>query len=193
MVLLRLLRFDREPKKAKGTVVAVRFLNLATLIDRYFPEDILPGYTRCLNKINADIKKMDGKLAKVEGDLMDLYFQEKPGLDQAELACRAAFLIRKRLDELNEDHGRLGLGELKCAIGLHTGEIEITKDKVFGSAIEVAEAVTAECGSSSDDILISEDVFKALGQGRAYAKMKEPAPGRQGLPPVYKLFHLDEK
>lgn len=182
MGILKVLQF-RE-KKTRGTAVSVRFVNLETLVEGFGPENVLPVYTACLNMINAAIKKMGGRLGKVERGSMTVYFS---GEGHALKACRAAFLIRRHLEEMNTKNAMRKIADLKSAIGIHTGQIEALRE-ARGEGIEVARKVMEECDAWSDEILVTEDVVKEVGADKAYVKRRE-APGT--LPPLYKLFHLN--
>lgn len=193
MGILKFLGVGKGPQKIEAAVVSASAVNLERLVEVYGPEEILPDYTECLNSITRDLKKAGGRVAAVSGPGVVFFFPRDEKGRYAEAACRAAFAIRRHLDALNTENGRLGVVELRAIIGVNVGEIEVERERATGTAIDVAMQVMSACDPLSEEVVVSQSVFRLLDKDKAYLKVKE-ADGRQtsSLPPVYSLLHMSE-
>lgn len=193
MGILRFLGVDKGPQKMEAAVVSANAVNLERLVEVYGPEEILPDYTECLNSISRDLKKAGGRVAGASGAGVVFFFPRDEKGRFAEAACRAAFAIRRHLDGLNTENGRLGIVELRSIVGVNVGEIEVEKERASGEAIDIAARVMSACDPLSEEVIVSQSVFRLLDKDKAYLKVKE-AGGQQtpSLPPVYSLLHMSE-
>lgn len=193
MGILKFLGVDKGLQKMEAAVVSANAVNLDRLIEVYGPEEILPDYTECLNSISRELKKAGGRVAGVSGAGVVFFFPGDEKGRYAEDACRAAFTIRRSFDELNAENGRLGIVELRSVVGVHAGEIEVEKERARGQAIDLALQVMTLCDAATDEVIVSQSVFRLLDMDKAYLKVKE-ADGLHppGLPPVYRLLHMSE-
>ncbi len=193
MGILRFLGVGKGPQKMEAAVVSANAVNLDRLVEVYGPEEILPDYTECLNSISRDLKKAGGRVAGASGAGVVFFFPRDEKGMFAEAACRAAFAIRRHLDGLNTENGRLGIVELRSIVGVNVGEIEVEKERASGEAIDVAALVMSACDPLSEEVIVSQSVFRLLDKDKAYLKVKE-AVGQQtpSLPPVYSLLHMSE-
>lgn len=193
MGILRFFGVDKGPQKMEAAVVSANAVNLDRLVEVYGPEEILPDYTECLNSISRDLKKAGGRVAGASGAGVVFFFPRDEKGRFAEAACRAAFAIRRHLDGLNTENGRLGIVELRSIVGVNVGEIEVEKERASGEAIDVATQVMSACDPLSEEVLVSQSVFRLLDKDKAYLKVKE-AHGQQtsSLPPVYSLLHISD-
>ncbi len=191
MGILKFLGVDKGPRKMEAAVVSSNAVNLNRLVEVYGPEEILPDYTECLNSISGELKKAGGTVAAVSGAGMVFFFPGDENGRYAEDACRAAFAIRRHFDALNTENGRLGIVELRSIVGVHAGEIEVEKNRAAGEAIDVAMQVMFLCDPASDEVVVSQSVFRLLDMDKAYLKVKETGGIHPpSLPPVYSLLHL---
>lgn len=193
MGILRFFGVDKGPQKMEAAVVSANAVNLERLVEVYGPEEILPDYTECLNSISRDLKKAGGRVAGASGAGVVFFFPRDEKGRFVEAACRAAFAIRRHLDGLNTENGRLGIVELRSIVGVNVGEIEVEKERASGEAIDVATQVMSACDPLSEEVLVSQSVFRLLDKDKAYLKVKE-ALGQQTstLAPVYSLLHISE-
>ena len=193
MGILRFFGVDKGPQKMEAAVVSANAVNLERLVEVYGPEEILPDYTECLNSISRDLKKAGGRVAGASGAGVVFFFPSDEKGRFAETACRAAFTIRRHLDGLNTENGRLGIVELRSIVGVNVGEIDVEKERASGEAIDVAAQVMSACDPLSEEVIVSQSVFRLLDKDKAYLKVKE-ALGQQTslLPPVYSLLHISE-
>lgn len=193
MGILRFFGVDKGPQKMEAAVVSASAVNLDRLVEVYGPEEILPDYTECLNAISGEIKKAGGRVAGVSGAGVVFFFPRDEKGIFAEAACRAAFAIRRRFDGLNTENGRLGIVELRTIIGVNVGEVEVEKERASGEAIDVAMQVMSACDPLSEEVVVSQSVFRLLDMDKAYLKVKD-AGGLlpPSLPPVYSLLHMSD-
>lgn len=193
MGILKFLGVGKGPQKIEAAVVSASAVNLDRLVEVYGPEEILPDYTECLNAISGEIKKAGGRVAVVSGAGAVFFFPGDAKGRYAEDACRAAFAIRRRFDELNTENGRLGIVELRSIVGVNVGEIEVEKDRAAGTAIDVAAQVMSACDPMSEEVVVSQSVFRLLDMDKAYLKIKDAGgPLSPSLPTVYSLLHMSD-
>ena len=135
------------------------------------PEELVHLLNEYLTAMTDIILEERGTVDKYEGDaIMAFWGAPLPMEDHALRACRAALRQQAALDELNRHFQEKGLPQLRCRIGLHTGQAVVGNlgsrkrfdytvigdtvnlasrleglNKFYGTAILASETTVQEC------------------------------------------------
>lgn len=164
---------SKYDKKMTTSIIAIKFVNLDSMIDIYGPEKIMQDYTKCVKKIHNSTTKMEGHLGELTGNFMVLFFLEEENKNHAEKACRSELIIRQSINELNSLYNREGVQNLKVRIGIHTGEVIVSnKLKLLGEHVNIATKIMEECDPDKDEILVSETTMTMASDQINFLKKK---------------------
>jgi class 3 adenylate cyclase len=165
---------SRDRLKLGGHLQRVTMLmsdlrGFTSLSARIGPEGMVRLLNDYLGRMSEVILSEKGTIAEFIGDAVFALFGapiERP--DDALRACRAAILMQKALDRLNEENRAKGLPELAMGIGINTGEVVAgnigsehrVKYGVVGDAVNMTSRIEALTVGSQ--VLISEDTHREV-------------------------------
>jgi class 3 adenylate cyclase len=148
----RLEKLVQEKFMRRLTVMFTDFKGSMEIAEAYGDLEGRAMIKRYHDAAAAAIKTNGGVLVKTMGDGTLSHFESPLS------ALRAASAIQRGMDEYNRS-GKFNT-PLLVRVGLHTGEVILEKNDIFGDAVNTA----SRFGSSAHpgEILISEDTFAAL-------------------------------
>src|SRR5574343_1645361 len=122
------------------------------LFERLGDKEAMHAVERCLKRMKRSIDGYKGKTIQVVGDELLASF------DTAEDACQAAIDMQQRIADLPPVSGL----KLTIRIGLHSGVVAESEDKLSGSAVNTAARIAGI--ARRDQILCSSELAGELPQ-----------------------------
>lgn len=159
------------PQRRPVTMLFADLRGFTALCDRLDPAvavSILNGYFR---RMNAVIGRHHGHINELVGDgLLALFGALEPNPWQERDSVLAALEMRSELARYNEELRAKSLPPLRFGIGIHSGEVvagvmgagALNKFSVTGDAINVASRVEGLTTVHAVDLLITEEIRRAL-------------------------------
>jgi adenylate cyclase len=132
------------------------------------PKEVVAALNRLFETIVPVIRRHGGYVDKFEGDgLLAVFGAPQPHEDHAERAVRAACDIARRVNS-EEEAGRLRVG-----IGVNSGHVIAGSIggagrldfSVIGNAVNIADRVEAATKELDDNVLITAETRRRLGEG----------------------------
>ncbi len=189
---------DTAPQRLQVTMLFADLRGFTALCERLDPAvavTILNGYFR---HMSVAIGRHHGHITELVGDgLLALFGALQSNPWQCRDAVLAALDMRAALAEYNAQLRAQGLPELRFGVGIHSGEViagvmgagELNKFTVTGDPINVASRVEGLTSELGVDLLITEDVRKALETG---FRLRPMAPTRvKGKPEPIRTYHVE--
>ncbi len=176
-------RLENILKKKFIKKITVMFTDLKDSIS--FSENNSDITTRTLLKYHNEIlfsiiQKNNGVLVKTMGDGTLSYFEE---VTDALYAC---IDIQRSFDEFNKTNK--AENPMLVRIGLHTGEVIVEKNDIFGDVVNMASRFenTAEAG----EICFSEDTYNDIKDNSEFSCIFKKTSVIKGRKEVYKIYKL---
>lgn len=189
---------ETAPQRRQVTMLFADLRGFTALCDRVDPAQavtILNGYFRHMSRA---IARHHGHITELVGDgLLALFGALESNPWQCRDAVLAALDMRAELAEYNAQLRAQGLPELRFGIGIHSGEViagvmgagELNKFTVTGDPINVASRVEGLTRDHGVDLLVTEDVRKALDAG---FRLRPMEPTRvKGKPEAIRTYHVE--
>jgi class 3 adenylate cyclase/tetratricopeptide (TPR) repeat protein len=177
--LMEKMLHQAEHLRGERRMVTVLFADLSgftSISERLDPEDVYQLMDEVLRAFVEEIYRYEGTVDKFTGDgVMAIFGAPVAHEDDPERAVRAAIGMQNALDRMNRTIAGRYHVELKCRIGLNSGEVvvgglgsDLRLDyTVMGDAVNVAARL--QQAAEPGEILVSEDVFRATEPLFAYA------------------------
>ncbi len=168
-----------EHLRGERRTVTVLFADLSgftSISERLDPEDVYQLMDEVLHAFVEEIYRYEGTVDKFTGDgVMAIFGAPVAHEDDPERAVRAAVGMQNALSRLNRSFAGRYHVELKCRIGLNSGEVvvgglgsDLRLDyTVMGDAVNVAARL--QQAAEPGEVLVSEDIFRATDPLFAYA------------------------
>ena len=162
----------------RATVLFSDIRGFTTLAEGMPPEKLLRILNRYFTEMVTAVIKNEGIVDKFIGDcIMAVWGPPTPGHNDALSALTAAVDMRRRLVILNREFAAQGLPELKCGIGIHTGEVVAgnmgsegddsnagkMEYTVIGDTVNLASRLESLTKELHVDVLVSEDTIRQAG------------------------------
>ena len=191
-------RGDVAPQRRQVTMLFADLRGFTSLCDRLDPAltvAILNGYFRHMSEA---IDRHHGHITELVGDgLLALFGALESNPWQCRDAVLAALDMRAALAAYNEELQAKSLPRLQFGIGIHSGEVivgvmgagELNKFTVTGDPINVASRVEGLTRELGVDLLISEEIRKALDAGFRLRTM--PPVRVKGKPEPIQTYHVE--
>lgn len=110
-------------QKKRVTILFSDIRGFTSLSESTSPETLVTLLNEYLNPMTEIVMKEEGTLDKYIGDAVMAIFGAPLDLsDHAARCCRAAILMMKKVDEINEQWSERGLPRIAIGIGINTGE-----------------------------------------------------------------------
>jgi len=177
----RLEKLVQEKFMRRLTVMFTDFKGSMEIAEAYGDLEGRAMIKRYHDAAAAAIKTNGGVLVKTMGDGTLSYFESPLS------ALRAAAALQRGMDEFNRS-GKFKT-PLLVRVGLHTGEVILEKNDIFGDA--VGTALRFESSAHPGEILISEDTFAALeDKAEIYCRFRDEVmlKGKKEPARAYKAF-----
>lgn len=156
---------------AQTEVVSILFTdiqNFSLVCDRTRPGELIPLLNQYFESVLPCIKNTQGTVLKLIGDsVFAMWNAPEPQPNHAELACRAALLLRENLVHFEAENESL---RLRTRVGLHTGKASVgnfgSRDRfdytAMGPAVNLASRLEGLNKYLGTDILVSDDVLEQI-------------------------------
>ena len=153
-------------------VVCFCDLRAFTRMSEELPEEkMVSALNQFFDVVGHAIEENGGEILKLVGDAVLAVFTFESVEDEADASCRAIRAGRRCLEllgEVNEARSSRGESELRCSIGLHSGEVvygnigtETRLDfTIIGRTVNLASRVERLCGPLDVSILFTETVAR---------------------------------
>ncbi|MBF0502570.1 MAG: adenylate/guanylate cyclase domain-containing protein [Candidatus Riflebacteria bacterium] len=201
----RVMQMDEalEPTQRVVTVLFSDIRDFTALSENRPPREILEFLDEYFSNMSQIVNAHDGIVNKFIGDGMLAFWgvpNELP--NHAELSTRAALEMRTKLEEMNGRWQREGKKPVRVGIGIHTGVVaagmlggaDQHEYSVIGDAVNLASRVEGLTKNHGVDILITEDTFRAIGEGFSCRRVgEEQVKGREKPVVVYALLGLTSR
>jgi len=172
-VVERLTRADDaiEPERREVTMLFADLRGFTALCDRLDPALTVRILNDYFGHMTLAITRHHGHVTEFVGDgLLALFGALEPDPWQARDAVMAALEMRAELARYNDGLRAQGLPELRFGIGIHGGEVVagvigtagLSKFSVTGDPINVASRVEGLTGKFGVDLLVTEDIRRAV-------------------------------
>jgi adenylate cyclase len=191
-------RGDVAPQRRQVTMLFADLRGFTSLCDRLDPAltvTILNDYFR---HMSAAIGRHHGHITELVGDgLLALFGALEINPWQCRDAVLAGLDMRAALAAYNAQLAAKALPQLRFGIGIHSGEVivgvmgagELNKFTVTGDPINVASRVEGLTRDLGVDLLITEEIRKALDAG---FRLRPMAPARvKGKPEPIQTYHVE--
>lgn len=165
-------RFGGERKEL--TVLFSDIRQFTNFSERLSPEEVVTKLSEYLTEMTEIIIANDGTLDKFVGDeIMAIFGAPLPYYNHAEKACKSAFEMIKRLEELRQAHvGQNGGSYFDIGIGINTGDMvvgnlgseQLFDYTVIGDAVNLGARLEGLNKFYGTRIIISESTLKAAGE-----------------------------
>lgn len=162
---------DLGGQSSIATVLFCDIRGFTTLSETLDAQTIVEMLNRYFTVVNRAVVEEGGLVNKFVGDAVLAIFGvpvEKE--DHGDAAIRAGLKILKYRDELNKVFQREGLPEIKCGVGIHTGNLisgnigseDRMEYTVIGDTVNVASRLEGLCKERAVEIILSQDVTETL-------------------------------
>lgn len=191
-------RGDVAPQRRQVTMLFADLRGFTSLCDRLDPAltvTILNDYFR---HMSGAIGRHHGHITELVGDgLLALFGALESNPWQCRDAVLAALDMRAALAAYNAQLAAKSLPQLQFGIGIHSGEVivgvmgagELNKFTVTGDPINVASRVEGLTRELGVDVLITEEIRKALEAG---FRLRPMPPARvKGKPVPIQTYHVE--
>lgn len=191
-------RGDSAPERRQVTMLFADLRGFTAMCDRLDPGvtvSILNGYFRHMSEA---ISRHHGHVTELVGDgLLALFGATETNPWQCRDAALAALDMRAALASYNGNLRAQSLPELQFGIGIHTGEVivgvmgagELNKFTVTGDPINVASRVQGLTRETGVDLLVTEEVRRALDER---FRLRSMPPARvKGKPEPIRTYHVE--
>lgn len=188
------------PERRMATMLFADLRGFTPLCDRLDPAVTVEILNEYFQRMHAVIARHHGHINELIGDgLLALFGALDSNPWQARDAALAALDMRAELARYNDELRERALPELAFGIGIHCGEVvagimgagALSKFSVTGDPINVAsriEGLTRELGV---DILVSDDIRRALDDAFLLRAMPIlPVKGKAGPVPTFHMRGL---
>lgn len=162
------------PEHRQVTMLFADLRGFTALCDRLDPAVTVNILNEYFSHMNRAIARHHGHVTEFVGDgLLALFGALEPNPWQARDAVQAALDMRAELARYNDTLSARGLPELRFGIGIHGGEVVtgvigtagLSKFSVTGDPINVASRVEGLTAKYQVDLLITEEVRRAIDDG----------------------------
>ncbi|MEH6403793.1 MAG: adenylate/guanylate cyclase domain-containing protein [Sneathiella sp.] len=173
---------DQPLGEVRSQTVVVMFVDIVgftKLAERESPEVVVSLLRQFHSRMETAVFDHNGTLDKFLGDgLMATFGTPYASPNDARNAMHCAFSMQQSISDWNNDREQEGLAPIKLSIGLHVGEVvlgDIGSERrleyaVLGDVVNVSsrlEAISRDLGAV---IVVSDDVFKAVGDKAMLSK-----------------------
>jgi len=165
-------------QKQELTVLFSDIRGFTSMSEKLAPEEVVHTLNEFLSAMTDIIFRNNGTLDKFMGDaVMAVFGSPVFYKDHALCAVRAAFMMKGKLNELNEKWKKQGRPPLAIGIGINTGEaiagnmgsIRRMEYTVIGDTVNLASRLESLNKELNTEILISESTYMAV-KGNVNAK-----------------------
>jgi class 3 adenylate cyclase len=191
-------RGDVAPQRRQVTMLFADLQGFTALCDRLDPALTVALLNDYFRHMSEAIQRHHGHITELVGDgLLALFGAPETNPWQCRDAVLAALAMRAALAEYNAKLRARALPELRFGVGIHTGEVivgvmgagELNKFTVTGDPINVASRVEGLTREHGVDLLVTEDVRKALDERFRLREM--PPVNVKGKPGPIRTYHVE--
>lgn len=154
--------------------------NFTILFEDESPIKAVSFANEVLAVLGEEVENNSGVVDRFTGDGFLAHFGvDETDINHANLACRAALDMRKRLSRINSDRYLKQDKVLNIGMGLHTGEVavgeitsgKITQRTILGDTVNTASRIETLTKFFSVDALLSESTKNLLSENLKLQKM----------------------
>ena len=191
-------RGDFTPQRRAVTMMFADLRGFTALSDRLDPAVTVGILNEYFRRMNGVITAHHGLINELVGDgLLALFGALEHNPWQARDAVLAALDMRAALAAYNEELRANHLPELRFGIGIHSGEVvagvmgagSLNKFTVTGDPINVASRVEGLTSAQQVDLLITEEIRRALDEEFVLRPM--PPMRVKGKPEPIATYHVE--
>jgi adenylate cyclase len=179
-------------KRQRVTVLFSDIRKFTSFSESMDPEELSNFLTDYRKRMTKIVFQLDGTLDKFIGDAVMATFgtplpSKIPGQDSKN-AVTTAKLMLSELDDLNAERLTKNEKPIHIGIGIHVGEVfagnigseERMEYSVIGDTVNTASRIESACKTLNQTFLISEDVWKEIGEPLEF-QMNAPVqlPGKE--------------
>ena len=161
------------PERRHVTILFADLRGFTAMCDRLDPAVTVTILNDYFRRMIEAIERHHGHVTELVGDgLLALFGALEPNPWQERDAVLGALEMRAQLAAYNEELRVRGLPELRFGIGIHAGEVVagmmgtggLSKFSVTGDPINVASRIEGLTGAHQVDLLITEEIRRALDE-----------------------------
>lgn len=162
---------DLGGQNSIATVLFCDIRGFTTLSENLEAQTIVEMLNRYFTVVNRAIVEEGGLVNKFVGDaVLAIFGVPVEKKDHGDAALRAGMKILKYRNELNREFIREGLPEIKCGVGIHTGNLisgnigseDRMEYTVIGDTVNVASRLEGICKEKGEEIILSQDTIETL-------------------------------
>ncbi len=177
------------------TVLFADLVGFTSRAERLDPEDVTRLVGPYYGRVRAELQRFGGTVEKFIGDaVMALFGVPVVHEDDAERAVRAAFAIRRAIDELNRADAEL---DLQVRIGINTGValVDLDADPASGEVLATGDVVNTAARlqqhAAVASIVVGDATYRLTAAAVEYAEL-EPiaAKGKHDPVPAWEAVAL---
>jgi adenylate cyclase len=186
------------PERRQVTMLFADLRGFTALCDRLDPALTVAILNDYFQRMSVAIGRHHGHITELVGDgLLALFGALETNPWQCRDAVLAALDMRAALAAYNAQLAAKSLPQLRFGIGIHSGEVivgvmgagELNKFTVTGDPINVASRVEGLTGGLGVDLLVTEEIRKALDAG---FRLRPMEPVRvKGKPEPLQTYHVE--
>ncbi len=159
--------FTEEGVELEVSMLFCDVRDFTSFAERSNPQQVVGALNNLFEVIVPVIAEHGGHIDKFEGDgLLAVFGAPEPHRDHAERAVRAACEMARRVNHEDEANG------LRIGVGVNSGRVIAgsiggagrLNFSVIGSAVNLAARVESATRETDDDVLITAETWKELGQ-----------------------------
>ena len=191
-------RGDVAPQRRQVTMLFADLRGFTSMCDRLDPGLTVSILNDYFMHMSGAIGRHHGHITELVGDgLLALFGALESNPWQCRDAVLAALDMRAALVAYNAELAAKSLPQLQFGIGIHSGEVivgvmgagELNKFTVTGDPINVASRVEGLTRDLGVDLLVTEEIRKALDSG---FRLRPMAPVRvKGKPEPIQTYHVE--
>jgi len=184
---------DQPLGEVRSQTVVVMFVDIVgftKLAEQETPDVVVALLRQFHSRMETAVFDHNGTLDKFLGDgLMATFGTPDSSPNDARNAMHCAFSMQQSMNEWNADRQKQGLKPIRLSVGLHMGEVilgDIGSERrleyaVLGDVVNVSSRLEALSRDLNALIVVSDDVFKAIGDKAMLTKKGLISRGPQKL------------
>jgi adenylate cyclase len=183
------------------TVLFSDLRGFTSLSERTPPERVIAQLNEYFSAMVEIVFQNRGTIDKFVGDMiMAIFNAPLPDPDHADHAVNCAVEMNRGLDELNRKWKLKGQAELRCGVGINSGEMivgnvgaeSIRSYTVIGDQVNLGARLESLCKEYSAEIIISESTRALLKRPFPIAELGEvKVKGKEQPVRIYRVLHSD--
>ncbi len=184
-------------QRATITVLFSDLREFTALSEEHAPEDVVSQLNEYFSAMVEIVFDHKGTVDKFVGDMMMALFNAPlPDPSHADHAVQCGVAMHRRLEELNRVWRQVGKPELRCGVGINTGDMivgnlgaeAIRNYTVIGDNVNLGARLESLCKDHEAEVIISDHTRRALREAYPLTNLGEvTVKGRSERVRIYRV------